>query len=90
MVELLRILPAIFGMASLASGTKITLVRVLCLMALAAAARRLAMKLTLLVTFFARQRRVQSLQFEIRMPVRECIRIQLNDIGVPALMLGMT
>jgi hypothetical protein len=82
--------PRRLAMAALAYFSKATLVRIIRLMAVEAAPRRIAKLHRLHMTAAALDGFVRIPQLEIRKGVIECFTIELHDVGISPLVIGVT
>jgi hypothetical protein len=89
MIERLDASPCRFGMASFAFLAQAPLVRIDCLMTVEAASGRLAELCRLDVAPVALRGSVRIAQLKIRKGVIESLAIELNDVGLSPLVIGM-
>jgi hypothetical protein len=89
-VERLDLAPRGFTVAIVAFFTKAPLVRILLLVTIEAASRRLAELDRWRVTAGARHGLVRVPEFEIREGMIERLAIKLDDVGITSLVIGVT
>jgi len=82
--------PQLLGMASLAFITLTTLVHIITAMAIDTFTGRVPQWFVVSVTLITCQRNVPAFEWKIREIVYEGVSVELQNIGIPALMLGMT
>ena len=90
MVERLDACPTIVVVAALARFAKSTFVRIDRLVTIHTPAGRLTKFRRSLVTFVASDRRVSTVEREIRETVIKCLAIELDDVRAAALVISVT